>query len=76
MMKHILDKATYIKFLETFKVSKNQRVFVHHNITEDLVIAEVKAVYSDSVLLTMPEDSEYFGQPDWKIKKTMIVGME
>lgn len=75
-MKHILDKSKLILFLETFKVSKSDHVWIHHPITDDLVIAEVKSVGKTLVTLEMPEDSPYAGQPQFFMKKTQIIGLK
>ena len=74
-MKHILDKSKLILFLETFKVSKSDRVWIHHPITDDLVVAQVKSVGKTFVTLEMPLDSAYAGQPEFNIKKTQIIGL-
>ena len=74
-MKHIFDKNTLFSMLESIKVSANQSVWVHHPITEDLIKVNVKHVGRTNVTVSIPEDSPYFGQPDWAIKKTSIIGI-
>lgn len=74
-MKYILDKNTLLSVLESIKVSTNQTIWIHHPITEDLIKVNVKEVKRNSVTVSIPEDSYYFGQPDWTIKKTSIIGI-
>lgn len=73
-MKHILSKHNLISFLEAFKINKQDRVWIHHPITEDLVQVIIKELKKDSVIISIPEDSPYYGQPDFIIKKTKIIG--
>lgn len=75
-MNNILDKNKLFAFFETFKISKADQVWIHHPITEDLVIANVKSVGKTFVILEMPEDSPYSGQPEFSFKKTSIVGIK
>lgn len=75
-MSNILNKNTLITFFENFKISKSNQVWIHHPITEDLVIANVKSVGKTFVLLEMPEDSPYAGQPEFTFKKTSIIGLK
>ena len=74
-MKNILDKKTLATFNEGFKIAKDQQVWIHHPITEDLVKVVVKKSGRSSIIVGMPEDSAYYGQPDWEIKKTNVIGI-
>lgn len=70
----MLKKNELISVLEKIKVSKDDTVWLHHPITQDLVSAIVVKATADKVLLNMPKGSPYFGQPDFYIKKMNIIG--
>lgn len=72
----ILSRDEYSKLLESIKVSAGDFVFIHHNITGDLVTAQVKKVNRDNVVVCMPNGSAYAGQPDFTVKKTAIIGQK
>lgn len=74
-MEYIFDKKTLSAVLENIKVSKNQRIWIHHPITEDLIQVNVLNVTVNKILVSVPEESPYFGQPDWYIAKTSVVGI-
>lgn len=74
-MKHILDKNNLTKVNEKYTLSANTLVWVHHPITEDLVKALISNTRHLTVILKMPEDSPYAGQPEWEIKKSKIIGI-
>jgi hypothetical protein len=73
-MKHLFDKKTLITVLESIKVTCNELVWIHHPITNDLIKVNIKIVGRNKVTVSIPEDSSYFGQPDWEINKTHIIG--
>ena len=75
-MNNILNKNKLINFFESFKISKSDQVWIHHPITEDLVTADVISVGKTFVILQMPENSPYAGQPQFSFKKTNIVGIK
>ncbi len=73
-MKHIFNKKDYLSLLENINVTSGNLVFIHHPITEDLVQVIVKELKRDKVIVSIPENSPYFGQPDFIINKTAILG--
>lgn len=75
-MKHLYDKAKLNAVLESIKLTVGNTVFIHHPITEDLVTVIIKEVKKDQVLVSIPLDSPYIGQPDWYIKKINIIGVQ
>lgn len=74
-MNFILDKTKVNKIVESFKVSTNSIVFIHHPITEDVIRVNVKKIYRDSILVSILEDSPYYGQPDFQIPKYSVLGI-
>lgn len=70
----ILNKEEYSKILENIKLSLNDTVWIHHPITEDLVSVNVEQFNGDSITVSIPENSPYFGQPNFKVKKLAIIG--
>lgn len=71
---NILSKEKYLKLNESIKVSINDLVFIHHPITKDIVKVIIKDVGYGTVDVSIPEDSDYYGQPDFTIKKITIIG--
>lgn len=67
------EKLTYIS--ENLKVNKDDVVFIHHPITEDIIKVIVKDKTNTSLTVSIPEDSDYFGQPDFKIKKYTVLSL-
>lgn len=61
--------------MENFKVVKDNMIWIHHPITEDLIKVVVEDSGRDIVTVSIPQDSEYYGQPNFKIKKTQIIGV-
>ena len=74
-MKNILDKIKLNKIYESYKLTENQAVYIHHPITEDIVKVLVKKVNRNNFVATVEESSPYYGQPDLIIDKTKIVGL-
>jgi len=74
-MNHLLDKTSYKLLLESIKCLKDSLVYIHHPITEDLIIVKIKQLLNDKVMVSILEDSPYYGQPDFIINKTKIVGI-
>lgn len=73
-MKHLLNKDTLIKICESYKLIVGDYIFIHHPITNDLVNVIIKELKRDQVLVTIPPESLYLGQPDWFVKKINIIG--
>lgn len=73
-MKYLLDKNKLYSINETLNVSVSDIVFIHHPITRDIVKVKIKEKSNLYCIVSIPEDSDYFGQPDFKIKKTQIIG--
>lgn len=61
--------------MENFKVVKDNMIWIHHPITEDLIKVVVEDSGRDIVTVSIPQNSEYYGQPNFKIKKTQIIGV-
>lgn len=71
---NILSKHDYLKANESVKVSIDDKVFIHHPITKDVVQVIVKDRGYGEITVSMPEDSGYYGQPDFIVKKINIIG--
>jgi hypothetical protein len=74
-MKKILTKKNYIKLIENINVSVNDTIYIHHPITEDIVTVNVIKKTKDKLLVSIPENSKYYGQPDFYINKTSVLGV-
>lgn len=74
-MEQILTKNNYLLLLEKIKVMKDNIIWIHHPVTEDLIKVKVKNVKNTKVVVSILEDSVYYGQPDWEILKTRIIGI-
>lgn len=74
-MKHLLNKEELFKILESFNVSKNDIIWIHHPITEDLIQVNIIKTQADKVLVGVMENSPYFGQPEWWMNKINIIGL-
>jgi hypothetical protein len=75
-MKRILSKDQVVSIVENFKFKVGDTIFIHHPITEDLISVRVKELKRDKILVSIPEDSPYLGQPDWFIPKVNIIGLK
>ena len=71
---NILSKENYLKLNEHIRVSVNDTIFIHHPITKDVVKVIIKESGYGTVTVSIPEDSDYYGQPDFTIKKISIIG--
>lgn len=75
-MKQLLSKNKYISILENFKISNNDIIWIHHPITNDLIQVNVKKSQINNVIVSIPNDSPYYGQPDFIVKKINIIGVK
>lgn len=67
------DKLLYIN--EKLNVNVDDLIFIHHPITEDIIKVIVKEKKHLSLIVSIPEDSDYFGQPDFEIKKYKVLSL-
>jgi hypothetical protein len=72
----LLNREELFIVLENIKVSKGSVVWIHHPITEELILVNVLKVTADKVLVSIPEDSPYHGQPDFYMKKVAVIGVK
>jgi len=75
-MNFILDKDKLVKLCEAYTLSADDIVWIHHPITEDLINVKVIKSGKDKVLVSILDDSPYFGQPDWWMSKLKIIGIK
>lgn len=75
-MNFILNKDTLFKLCEAIALSKDNIIWIHHPITEDLINVRVIKSGKDKVLVSILEDSPYFGQPDWWMSKIKVIGIK
>jgi len=75
-MKRILSKDQVNKIVEKLNYKVGDTIFIHHPITEDLITVTVKELKRDKILVSIPEDSPYLGQPDWYIPKVNIISVK
>ncbi len=71
----MLSKNKYIEIFESLNITTTNKVCIHHPITTDLVWFNVKQTGKEKILLTVPNDSPYFGQPDFWFSKKHIISV-
>lgn len=69
----MLDKNSIYYINEHLSLNINDLIFIHHPITEDIVRVKIKELKKNDVVVCVPEDSDYYGQPDFIIKKYHIL---
>lgn len=74
-MQHLITRDRLYKLCEGIAISAGDIVWIHHPITEDLLQVKVTKAQRDTVTVTILEDSPYYGQPDWNVKKINIIGV-
>lgn len=75
-MNFILNKDKLVKLCETYKLSANNIIWIHHPITEDLINVKVVKSGKDKVLVSILENSPYFGQSDFWVNKLKVIGIK
>lgn len=74
---NILNKKQYLKLYEKLNhIKENDIIFIHHFITGDLIEVIVKETKYNELLVSIPENSDYYGQPPFYIKKHEVVGIK
>lgn len=71
---NILTKDEYIKLNERIQIENADLIFIHHPITNDIVKVKIEEKEYNKALVSIPGDSDYYGQPNFYIKKTQIIG--
>ena len=71
----LLNREQIFKINESLTVKVNDLIWIHHPITEDLTQVIVKKIKIDKLLLSIPENSPYFGQPDFVLPKINVIGI-
>lgn len=75
-MQHLLSKETLLKICESYDLKPNTIIWIHHPITEDLINVQVVKSKKDQILVSIIENSPYFGQPNWWMNKTKVIGIK
>lgn len=75
-MNYLKDKIELMKMFESFKVELNDEIFIHHPITRDVCLCKVVKCDRINCTVSFNTDSNYYGQPDFQIKKTEIIGIK
>lgn len=71
----MLTKSELNKINESLSVNVGDIIFIHHPITEELVKVNVEKVKTSNLEVSIPEDSDYFGQPNFEIKKYKVISI-
>jgi len=71
---NILPKNMYLKIFERLQLKENDSIYIHHPITNDVVVVNIQEKQYNKLLVSIPEDSDYYGQPNFYIKKTQVIG--
>lgn len=69
----MLNKKQFIKIVENLSFAVGEKIFIHHPITEDIINVIIKKLKTNTLLVSIPEDSDYYGQPDFEIKKYVVL---
>ena len=69
----MLNKNQILQLVENLTFNKDEKIFIHHPITEDVLEVIVKRIKPTTIIVGIPEESEYFGQPDFEIKKYEVL---
>jgi len=75
-MNKLFNKEKILFIHENFKIIKNNIIWIHHPITEDLINVKVEESNRDYLIVSILKDSDYYGQPNFKIKKTQVLGIK
>lgn len=71
----MLKKDEIVYIIENLNIKQNNTVLIHHPITDDIIKCIVKNVKNINVELEIPEDSDYYGQPNFEVKKYSILSI-
>lgn len=74
-MKYLLSKNKITKLYESFKIDINDIVFIHHNITNDVIQVKIIDKTNTKCTVQVLDDSEYVGQPPFIINRYEILGI-
>lgn len=75
-MKHLLSRNILTKLNETFKINPNDFVYIHHNITGEVIKVRVIDKSNTKCTVQVLDDSEYVGQPPFIINRYEILGID
>jgi hypothetical protein len=74
-MKHLLSRNTLTKLYESFKIDTNDIVYIHHNITDEVVKVKIISKTNTKCTVQPLDDSDYSGQPPFTINRYEILGI-
>jgi anionic cell wall polymer biosynthesis LytR-Cps2A-Psr (LCP) family protein len=70
----LLNREELFIINEKLKFDISDQLFIHHFITDEVIKVDIKKINKDTILVSIPEDSLYYGQPDFTIKKINVIG--